>query len=82
MPTSEDNPFSLGYNLDGYLAYFKTRLVAITASSNKSGSIILVEDVVRALQKRAREFMFMVPKMSILMLHNVLYRGIDLPKRE
>ncbi|KAL4063779.1 pyridoxal phosphate-dependent transferase [Scleroderma yunnanense] len=65
MVTSENNPFSLGYNLHDLLLLLspKTRLVAISACSNVLGSVMPIEDIVSALRKRARELM--TPKLEV-----------------
>ncbi|OJA09679.1 hypothetical protein AZE42_07765 [Rhizopogon vesiculosus] len=56
-PVSTDNPYSFAYNIEELLPLVssRTRLVAISACSNILGSLIPVEEAVKALRQRAKE---------------------------
>ncbi|CDO72710.1 hypothetical protein BN946_scf184985.g130 [Trametes cinnabarina] len=52
-----ENPYAVGLQLDALLPLIsaKTRLVAFTACSNILGSVVPVQDIVRAARERARD---------------------------
>ncbi|KAG0695144.1 pyridoxal phosphate-dependent transferase [Suillus ampliporus] len=56
-PLSADNPYSVTYKVEELLPLVssRTRLVAISACSNILGSLIPVEEAVKALRQRAKE---------------------------
>ncbi|KAG1725876.1 pyridoxal phosphate-dependent transferase [Suillus paluster] len=56
-PVSADNPYSVAYKVEELLPLVssRTRLAAISACSNILGSLIPVEEAVKALRQRARE---------------------------
>lgn len=56
-PVSADNPYSVAYKVEELLPLVssRTRLAAITACSNILGSVIPVEEAVKALRQRAEE---------------------------
>jgi len=56
-PVSADNPYSVAYKVEELLPLVssRTRLVTITACSNILGSLIPLEEVVKALRQRAKE---------------------------
>lgn len=57
IPVSAENPYSLTYRVEELLPLVssRTRLAAITACSNILGSVIPVEEIVKALRQRAKE---------------------------
>jgi len=56
-PVSADNPYSLTYNIEELLPLIssRTRMAAMSACSNILGSLIPVEEAVKALRQRAKE---------------------------
>lgn len=56
-PVSADNPYSVTYKVEELLPLVssRTRLAAITACSNILGSLVPVEEAVKALRQRAKE---------------------------
>jgi hypothetical protein len=54
---SAENPYSVAYRIEELLPLIssRTRLAAITACSNILGSVIPVEETVKALRQRAKE---------------------------
>lgn len=56
-PVSAENPYSVTYKVDELLPLVssRTRLAAITACSNILGSVVPVEEAVKALRQRAKE---------------------------
>ncbi|KAG2129556.1 pyridoxal phosphate-dependent transferase [Suillus bovinus] len=56
-PVSAENPYSVAYKIEELLPLVssRTRLAAITACSNILGSLIPVEEAVKALRQRAKE---------------------------
>ncbi|KAG1800225.1 pyridoxal phosphate-dependent transferase [Suillus plorans] len=57
IPVSAENPYSVTYRVEELLPLVssRTRLAAITACSNILGSVIPVEETVKALRQRAKE---------------------------
>ncbi|ESK97391.1 putative aminotransferase [Moniliophthora roreri MCA 2997] len=56
-PLNPENPYSVGYKIEDLLPLIssKTRIVAISATSNILGSIIPVREIVKAVRKTAKE---------------------------
>ena len=56
-PVSADNPYSVAYKVEELLPLVssRTRLAAISACSNLLGSLIPVEEAIKALRRRAEE---------------------------
>ncbi|KAG1874988.1 pyridoxal phosphate-dependent transferase [Suillus subluteus] len=56
-PVSAENPYSVAYKVEELLPLVssRTRLAAITACSNILGSVVPVEEAVKALRQRAKE---------------------------
>ncbi|KAG1842471.1 pyridoxal phosphate-dependent transferase [Suillus tomentosus] len=56
-PVSAENPYSVAYKVEELLQLVssRTRLAAITACSNILGSLVPVEEAVKALRQRAKE---------------------------
>lgn len=82
VPTSKDNPYSLGYTTDDLLPLVsaRTRLVAIAACSNVLGSIIPIEEVVRSLRRRAKELGARKVEVSVDCVAYAPHRRIDVQK--
>ncbi|KAG1823619.1 pyridoxal phosphate-dependent transferase [Suillus subaureus] len=57
IPVSAENPYSVTYRVEELLPLVssRTRLAAITACSNILGSVVPVEEIVKALRQRAKE---------------------------
>jgi selenocysteine lyase/cysteine desulfurase len=57
VPVSAENPYSVTYRIEELLPLVssRTRLAAITACSNILGSVVPVEETVKALRQRAKE---------------------------
>ncbi|KAF9256542.1 selenocysteine lyase [Marasmius fiardii PR-910] len=56
-PINPNNPYSVGYKLEDLIPLItsKTRIVAISATSNILGSVIPVKETVKAIRKAAKE---------------------------
>ncbi|KAF9240046.1 pyridoxal phosphate-dependent transferase [Melanogaster broomeanus] len=82
VPTSEDNPYSLSYRTEDLLSLIssKTRLLAITGCSNILGTIIPVDEIVRAVRQRAKEVGAPKVEFSVDCVAYAPHRRIDVQK--
>ncbi|KAH7890443.1 pyridoxal phosphate-dependent transferase [Phlebopus sp. FC_14] len=82
VPASDENPYSMTYRVEDLISLVskKTRIVAISACSNILGSIIPVEEAVKAIRQRAQELGTPKVEVSVDCVAYAPHRRIDVQK--